>query len=130
MSKTVPGDGAGLRLRPGEYEGGRFFANHVQGGRGQGYGGRLFITSERLVFIPMAGSRSNGACGAEFDLRNVVAAEVAPRGAGPGIGSLRRRLRLRMVSGDVEYFVVWRPRKLADFVDRLLHGVVVRRPTG
>jgi hypothetical protein len=119
-----------LTLRPGEYEAGRFFANHVQGGQGQGYGGRLFMTNERLVFIPMAGSQSNGASRAEFDLRNVVAAEVAPRGTGPGIGSLRRRLRVRMVSGDVEYFVVWRPRKLAVFIDGLLHGGAVRRPTG
>ncbi len=119
-----------LALRPGEYEDGRFFANHVQGGQGQGYGGRLYITSERLVFIPMAGSQSNGASRAEFDLRNVAAAEVAPRGDGPGIGSLRRRLRVRMVSGDVEYFVVWRPRRLAVFIDGLLHGVAVRRPTG
>ena len=34
-----------------------------------------------------------------------------------------------MVSGDVEYFVVWRPGQLAVFIDGLLHGVAVRRPT-
>jgi hypothetical protein len=28
------------------------------------------------------------------------------------------------------YFVVWRPGKLAVFIDGLLHGVAVRRPAG
>jgi hypothetical protein len=119
-----------LTLRAGEYEAGRFFANHVQGGQGQGYGGRLFITNERLVSIPVAASQSHGASRAEFDLRNVLTAEVAARGSGPGIGSLRRRLRLRTSSGDMEYFVVWRPKKLAVFINGLLHGAVVRRAAG
>jgi hypothetical protein len=57
-------------------------------------------------------------------------AEVAARGSGPGIGSLRRRLRLRTSSGDMEYFVVWRPKKLAVFINGLLHGAVVRRAAG
>jgi len=112
-----------LSLQAGEREVGRFFANHVQGRQGQGYGGRLFITNERLVFIPVALSEANGGAQAEWDLRDVQAAEVAPRFSGPGIGSLRRRLRVRMNSGDVEHFVVWRPRWLAAFLNRLLHDV-------
>jgi hypothetical protein len=121
------GDGAPvanreLTLQAEEYEAGRFFANHVQGGQGQGYGGRLFITNERLVFIPVALSQANGACRAEFELRNVVAAEVAPRGTGPGMGSLRRRLRVCTVFGHVEYFVVWRPKKLAGLINEVLQG--------
>ena len=111
----------GLTLRVGEYEVGTFFANHVQGN--QGYGGRLSITSERLVFIPVAASQANGGSRTEFDLRKVLLAEVASRGSGPrGAGSLRRRLRVRTLSGDAEYFVVWRPKKLAGFVNGVLQG--------
>lgn len=119
-----------LTLLAGEYEAGRCFANHVQGGQGRGYGGRLYITNERLVFIPVAASQSNGASRAEFDLPSIGAAEVARRGTGPGIGSLRRRLRVRTVSGGMEYFVVWRPRKLAVLIGGLLHGVTTQRTTG
>jgi hypothetical protein len=78
----------GLTLRVGEYEVGTYFANHVQGN--QGYGGRLSITSERLVFIPVAASQANGGSRSEI--------------------------------GGAEYFVVWRPQKLAGFVNGVLHG--------
>jgi hypothetical protein len=116
----------GLELRAREYEVGAFLANHVQGI--QGYGGRLCVTSERLVFIPFAASRANGGSPSELDLRQVLAAEVAPRFSGPGgPGSLRRRLRVRTLSGDAEYFVVWRPRKLADLINGLVTGSHDRR---
>jgi hypothetical protein len=111
-----------LTLRAGEYKVSTFFANHVQGD--QGYGGRLSITSERLVFIPMAGSQANGGSRSEFDVRQLLVAEVASRGSGPraGAGSFRRRLRVRTLSGDAEYFVVWRPKKLAGVVNGVLQG--------
>jgi hypothetical protein len=109
-----------LTLRVGEYEVGTFFANHLQGDRG--YGGRLSITNERLIFIPVAASKANGGSRSEFDLRQLMVAEVAPRGISSSAGSLRRRLRVRTFSGDAEYFVVWRPKKLAGFVNGVLQG--------
>jgi hypothetical protein len=125
------GDGAvmaerGFELRAGEHEVGTFFANHVQGFRG--YGGRLSITSQRLVFIPVALSQANGGRPAEFDVRQLLAADVSARFSGPhDPGRLRRRLQVRTQAGDPEYFVVWRPRKLADLINGLVTGSHGRR---
>ncbi len=58
-----------VALRASEFEAGDFLANHYQ--RDRGYGGHLFVTNERLVFIPVAASRSRGALRSEFDLRQV-----------------------------------------------------------
>ena len=103
-------------LRAGECEAGNFLTNHYQ--RNRGYGGHLFITNERLVFIPVAASRSRGALRSEFDLRQVSVAEVVARGSGPRDGgALRRRLKVSTFSGDIEYFVVWRPKKLAAIIN-------------
>lgn len=107
-----------LTLRDGEYVIGDFFANHLQGDRG--YGGRLFITNERLIFVPVAASRSRGGEHSEIELGQVSVADVAPRGANPRDGSLRRRLRVTTFSDHPEYFVVWRPRKLTNLLNGLL----------
>lgn len=116
----------GFELRAGEYEVGTFFANHVQGS--SGYGGRLSMTSQRLVFIPVALSQANGGRPAEFDVRQLLAADVSARFSGPrDPGRLRRRLRVRTQAGDTEYFVVWRPRKLADLINGLVRGSHGRR---
>lgn len=109
-----------LTPRAGEYEIGRFFANHAQGDHA--YGGRLFITNERMVFIPVAGSQSRGASRSELELKQVSVAEVAPRGSGPRRGALRRRLKVRTFSDCAEYFVVWRPKKLASDINGILQG--------
>jgi len=105
-----------VALRAGEREAGNFLANHYQ--RNHGYGGHLFITNERLVFIPVAASKSRGALRSEFELKQVAAAEVAARGSGPrDAGALRRRLMVSTFSGDIEYFVVWWPKKLAAIIN-------------
>jgi hypothetical protein len=109
-----------LTLRAGEYEVGRFFANHVQGDHA--YGGRLFITNERLVFVPVAGSQSRGASRSELELKEVSVAEVASRGSGPSVGALRRRLKVGTFSECAEYFIVWRPKKLASSINGILQG--------
>jgi len=45
-------------------------------------------------------------------------AEVVARGSGPRDGgALRRRLKVSTFSGDIEYFVVWRPKKLAAIIN-------------
>lgn len=124
-SKRDPGDSVtmanhDLTPRAGEYEVGRFFANHVQGDHA--YGGRLFVTNERLVFVPVAGSQSRGASRSELDLKQVLVAEVASRGSGPSVGALRRRLKVCTFSDCAEYFIVWRPKKLASTINGILEG--------
>jgi hypothetical protein len=104
--------------RPGERLDGEYQANHLQGSRGRG--GRLLITSERLVFIAVAGSRARGAKDWQIEFRDVLKADVAPRGYALWDGSLRRRLRIFDSSGLVEYFVVWRPKELAKAINGLM----------
>ena len=82
----------------------------------------MTVTSLRLVFVPVAASQANGGARWEVPLAEVTGADVAQRGWSAGNGSWRRRLRVRTMPGDVEYFVVWRPGKAADLVERALGG--------
>lgn len=111
-----------LGLRAGENLVGSYFANHVQTPE-QGYGGRLYITSERLVFIPFDSSAGRGGARYETELSQVTRADVAPRAWGARGGAWRRRLRVSTSVGDAQYFVVWLPRKLAATVNDLLLSV-------
>jgi hypothetical protein len=104
--------------RPSERLDGEYPANHLQGSRGRGR--RLLITSERLVFIAAVGSRARGAKDWQIEFRDVLKADVAPRGYGVWDGSLRRRLRISGSSGLVEYFVVWRPKELDKAINDLM----------
>jgi hypothetical protein len=103
-----------LAPRAGERLVGKYPANHVQGGLGRG--GHLLVTSERLMFTPVSASAARGARAWQVDLQG-VGADVAPRGGSLSDGSLRRRLRVTDASGRVNYFVVWRPRKLARVIN-------------
>lgn len=103
---------------PDERVTGDFFANHVQGDRA--YGGHLFITTRRVVFNPVAASRANGGAPAAIELKDIYAADVAPRRLNPSGGAWRQRLRITTFSGNPEYFVVWRPGKLARLLNSLL----------
>lgn len=107
-----------IALRPDERVIGDFFTNHVQGDRA--YGGHLFITTRRVIFNPVAASKANGGASAAIDLKDIYAADVAPRRLNPSGGAWRRRLRITTFSGNPEYLVVWRPRKLADLLNSLL----------
>lgn len=108
--------GAGAALQPGEEPRARFLANRVQGDRG--YGGHVLVTSRRVVFEPAALSQAHGGDRWEIPLDQVAAADVAPRGWNPRTGAWRHRLRIRTAAGDVECFVVWRPRAAARLVER------------
>ena len=65
-----------------------------------------------------------GAVPFDIPLTDVRGADVAPRGANWRDGSRRQRLRVTKTSGDCELFVVWRPDKAAELVERVLHGGV------
>jgi hypothetical protein len=120
----VPGgeapDAAGIAEfmpRAGERIVGEYPTNHLQGSMGRG--GHLLLTSERLIFTPVAASAARGARPWQADLQGILKADVAPRGSNPFDGSLRRRLRVTDASGHADYFVVWRPGKLAGIVNSL-----------
>jgi hypothetical protein len=108
--------GADSGLQPGERLYARIGVNRVQGG--SAYGGHVTVTSSRLVFEPVALSQARGGARWEVPLAQVTGADVAPRGWNARTGAWRRRLRVRTVTGDVEYFVVWRPRRAAGLVER------------
>jgi hypothetical protein len=103
-----------LAPRAGERLVGKYPANHVQ--RGRGRSGHLLVTGERLIFTPASGSAARGARAWQVDLQG-LGADVAPRGGNLSDGSLRHRLRVTDPSGRVNYFVVWRPRKLAGIIN-------------
>ena len=50
---------------------------------------------------------------------DVAGADVAPRGRGWSDGSIRRRLRITLTSGQAEFFVVWRVNKSVELVERV-----------
>jgi len=100
---------------------GRFFANHTQGNRA--YGGRLYITNERLIFVPLSASAANGGVSREVELKQIRSTDVARRQWNPRDGSLRRRLKIEKFSEQTDYFVVWRPRKLAKLLSGLMSGI-------
>jgi hypothetical protein len=108
--------GTDAALQPGETLYARIVANHVQGERA--YGGHVTVTSKRLFFEPAAASQANGGAPWAVPLTQVARADVAPRGWNPRTAEWRHRLRVRTMTGDVEYFVAWRPRTLAELVER------------
>lgn len=96
----------------------RFLVNHVQHGRA--YGGYLYVTSERLWFAPDLLPQERGAEPTGIALAEIANADVAPRGWGLRDAALRHRLRVNLSSGVVHYFVVSRPKDVADLVNGLL----------
>lgn len=111
-----------LELLPGEVLFARLSANGVQGGRA--FGGRLHITSRRLVFVPVSASQTRGGSRSDIPLDEVAAADVAPMGRGESSATmLRRELRVTMRSGDLRYFVVWQPRKAAHLIEQARLGM-------
>jgi hypothetical protein len=90
---------------------GRLVANHIQDGRA--IEGRLYLTSQRLMFVPWPAGVARGGISCSIPWANFAGAGVAERGSGARDGSLRRRLRVTTVSGQAEFYVVWRPEKVA-----------------
>ncbi len=114
------GDGgeSAITLRSDEQVHAKLQANHIVGR--VGFEGNIYLTSERLVFVPWPASRSRGGVSFEFALADISAADVAPRGS--RYSEWRRRLRIRRSSGEVDLFVVWRPEKAAELVQESIRG--------
>lgn len=88
-------------------------ANQVQGQRA--YGGHLYVTTQRMVFVPMAA----GGRWSEIAHADIAGVDVARRGRTVSDASWRRRLRVRTLDGGEVFFVVWRPRKLSRLLQQL-----------
>jgi len=112
--------GAAVSLVAGERVSARLMANHIRDGRS--FEGHLFVTTQRLLHVPLPTAKARGAAPFSIPLAQVAGADVAPRGTNWRDGSWRRRLRVTRSSGDAELFVVWRARKAAELVARACQG--------
>jgi hypothetical protein len=94
----------------------RRYANREQGSLRQ-VGGRLLVTSQRIVFVPNRFDDATGGDGWSSALANIARVEVEPsRRAVPFLGraaQLRRRLRIETIDGQAELFVVNRVAEAA-----------------
>jgi hypothetical protein len=112
-------------LRPGERVCERLLANHVRDRRP--YDGYLYVTTERLVWMPWPLAQKQGAVPFDIPRPEVRMADVAERGSTWRERwhdkSLRDRLRITRLSGEAELFVVWHPHKAADLVEQVSHGI-------
>jgi hypothetical protein len=109
-------------LREGERVLASLVADHIQGGRP--IDGRLYLTSQRLMFMPQGAGIVRGGKSSSIPWSAVATSDVAERGWGEA--STRRRLRVTRVSGEVELYVVWRPVKAARQVDEARHSSTER----
>lgn len=108
----------GIPLRPGERIRARLTANHVRPGRA-GYEGYLYLTTLRLIHRPWPAAESRGAAPFYILWPDVARADAAPRGGRWRDGSIRRRLRITLTSGEAELFVVWRVSKSVELAERV-----------
>lgn len=100
-------------LRDGESLRESWRANHTRGD--QAIGGKLHLTTRRLIFEPHRFERSLQRAPWECELARVSHVEVAPREWNPTSGALRRRLVVHH-EGTVDLFVVNRVGRVADAV--------------
>ncbi|HUB40555.1 MAG TPA: hypothetical protein VMA72_17040 [Streptosporangiaceae bacterium] len=114
-----------MDLRAGERVCERLVANHVRDRRP--YDGHLYVTTDRLVWLPWPFAQRQGAVSFDIPLAEVLQADVAERGSTWRERwhdrSLRERLRITRLSGEVEPFVVWHPHKAAELVDQARQGI-------
>lgn len=107
------GEGAKPALRHDEIVQDKWGANHTRGNLA--VGGRLWLTTQRLIFVPNWFERLLRRSRWECELRDVEEVSTAPRGSHPWSGAWRRRLLVRH-SDLVEMFVVNRVERIADAI--------------
>ncbi len=96
-------------------------ANHEQSGIARG--GRLFLTSRRLIFAPNRLDFRMGGQDWEAPLDLVNDIEVADRALREMMGGgMRRRLRVILSGGSEELFVINDAEKAAETLRQLLHN--------
>ncbi len=104
--------------RPGEVVLWARFANRTQGGY-RAVGGKLFLTNQRLLFLPNRVDAALGGHAWEAELADVRGVGRQPARRRPTMlfsGGLRDRLRVVLNQGPVELFVV---NQLEEVIARL-----------
>ena len=94
-------------------------ANRTQSDR-RAVGGRLFLTASRLLFEPNRLDAVTGGESWSTPLASIRSVGVEARDGNPLSGGLRARLRLDLVGGDAELFVV---NHVGDVVDVIRQAV-------
>jgi hypothetical protein len=120
MAKTI--GGWWLRreaLHPGEICVAHWNVNRTQGSR-RSVGGRLFLTSQRLVFLPHLLDATLGGASWVSDRSSIVSLAKEPRGRERLAGGLRERLKLVLSNGEQELFVV---RDVDRVIEELTSGL-------
>jgi hypothetical protein len=108
-----------ISLHPGETVIESCRANRSQGQRA--VGGRLHLTTHRLLFVPHVVDSATGGHRWETDLTAISTVDVAARGWHPFDGSLRRRLRIATGPG-IEHFVVPKVDDVVRHIDAARRG--------
>lgn len=92
-------------LEPGEEEVASYSANYRRGDD-RPWGGRLYVTSDRLVFLPHFIDRFLGGHPVEIDLTAIAAVD---RESSPGTTSVAKQIRVVRETGEDAFFVVSKP---------------------
>lgn len=109
-----------IKLRQGETLHARIAANAVQHGRT--FGGQMYVTSKRLIFVPNPYGQSRGGTRFETRLKEIAEVGLADRGWTIWDGAWRRRLSVATRKGETAYFIAWRPRQALDLIERARSG--------
>jgi hypothetical protein len=94
-----------------------FVANYAQS-TFRAVGGKLVVTTERVVFTPHHLDAATAGRTVSLPLEDIVEVGVQERGADVLAGGIRRRLRLRTQEGAAELFVVPNRRHVIDVIER------------
>ena len=89
---------------PGETVTDRWAANRLE--RHHAVGGIFFATNRRLVFLPHRLERMIGSKPWAVATTDVTFVDEEGRGGGPWIGGMRRRLKIQLLGGASDVFIV------------------------
>lgn len=84
-------------------------------------GGRLVVTSERVIFQPSLRSRIFGVAAFSIPRPAIASVEVEPQRSGLFTGGFRHRVVIRLNDGTQYHFAVNRPRAFSDALNAELH---------
>ena len=105
----------GLEAEPDERVVWSQLANRVQSSH-RAVGGKLFLTDRRLVFCPHWVDAATGGKTWSLPLANIARVGITPKGGDRFAGGLRDRLRVELVDGGQQLFVI---KRLDEVVERL-----------
>jgi len=100
-------------LEPGEEKLAGYPANYLRGDE-RPWGGKLYLTTHRLIFLPSFIDRFMGSESVIFELAEVT---VADRETTASIQSAKDQIRVVLDSGEDEFFVVQHPDATVDAIN-------------